>query len=282
MAPTMTEFGKLPAVRIRAADGAQAVVTLFGAQLVSWQDANGRERLFCSARSARDGSRAIRGGVPVIFPQFGERGSGMRHGFARVCRWRVDDSGDTDGAAFARFALTQADLPASIAQAWPHAFALQLRVAVRANELHLALEVRNTGEAAFSFAGALHTYFFVDELEGASVTGLDGARHADDGSGADGALARHEGVLALGGKLDRIYHGVRGALMLACGPGRLRLEQSGFPDAVVWNPGAADAAALVDLDDEEYRRFVCIEPALIAPLQLAAGAAWRGEHRVTC
>jgi glucose-6-phosphate 1-epimerase len=57
------------------------------------------------------------------------------------------------------------------------------------------------------------------------------------------------------------------------------LEQTGFKDAVVWNPGAADAAALSDMEDEEYRRFVCIEPALLEPQQLEPGGVWRGTYR---
>ena len=84
-----TTFGQLPAVTIRAADGAQATVTLYGGHLVSWQTSDGQERLFCSRASSLDGSRAIRGGVPVIFPQFGARGTGMRHGFARVATWQL-------------------------------------------------------------------------------------------------------------------------------------------------------------------------------------------------
>src|SRR5437868_277774 len=86
-------FGELAAVRLKAPDGAEATVTLYGAHLVSWKDATGQERLFLSARSALDGSKAIRGGVPVIFPQFAARGAGMRHGFARVLAWRLRETG---------------------------------------------------------------------------------------------------------------------------------------------------------------------------------------------
>jgi glucose-6-phosphate 1-epimerase len=84
MSITETTFGQLPAVLLRAPDGAEAIVTLYGAHLVSWKGSDGRQRLFCSAASVLDGSKAIRGGVPVIFPQFAEQGAGMRHGFARV------------------------------------------------------------------------------------------------------------------------------------------------------------------------------------------------------
>src|SRR5438552_2459612 len=97
---SMIEYGQLPALRIRAADGAQALVTLFGGHLVSWKTADGVERLFVSARSALDGSKPIRGGVPLVFPQFNERGPLLKHGFARVSHWRLGATGEQDGAAF--------------------------------------------------------------------------------------------------------------------------------------------------------------------------------------
>ncbi|WP_229509245.1 D-hexose-6-phosphate mutarotase [Massilia sp. CCM 8734] len=254
----MVDYGQLPAVRIRGADGAQAIVTLYGAHLVSWQGADGAERLFCSAASRLDGSRPIRGGVPVIFPQFAERGAGMRHGFARVVTWRLQES----GAGFAVFALASGDLPPALAQAWPHGFALTLRVEVNGGVLALAFEVSNTGADAFAFSAALHTYFAVGELARVRIGGVqEGELHIDD-------------------KFDRIYQGIEGGMLLADGQSTLRLAQSGFTDAVVWNPGALDAAALGDMLDAEYQRFVCIEPALIEPLTLAPGAAWRGAHTV--
>ncbi len=246
-----TTYGSLPAVRITGADGAQAIVTLYGAHLISWKTGDGRERLFCSARSALDGSRAIRGGVPVIFPQFAERGVGMRHGFARVSTWRVAG------------ALTQTDLAPAVAQAWPHGFALTLTVALEGDSLALALEVHNTGQDAFAFSSALHTYFLVDDV---GQIGVKGVQH---------------GELRIDGKLDQIYRDVSGELGLKRPVGALALTQSGFRDAVVWNPGAEDTAALADMEDHEYLRFVCIEPALIEPATLVPGHAWRGEHRIS-
>jgi glucose-6-phosphate 1-epimerase len=262
MSVTQVRFGQLPAVRIASADGAEAIVTLYGAHLISWKGADGRERMFCSARSALDGSRAIRGGVPVIFPQFAERGTGMRHGFARVSQWRMTDSGEQDGAAYAVFTLEPADLAPGVSAAWPHPFALALRVAVRANELAMALEVRNTGAQPFPFAAALHTYHLVDDIGAVRIDGVEAQ------------------TLAIDDKFDKVYEQVGGTVVLESGAGKLRLEQVGFSDAVVWNPGAADAAALADMEDDEYRRFVCIEPALLGPEMLDAGATWRGEYRI--
>lgn len=267
MNATTTQYGQLPALQLRAPDGAEAVITLYGAHLVSWKpvlaaDVISQERLFVSRLSSLDGTRAIRGGVPVIFPQFAERGNGMRHGFARVSTWRVLDSGEQDGAAFAVLALTQADLAPQVAAAWPHAFELRLRVALHGAELTMALDVRNTGRDAFPFAAALHTYHLVDDVEAVRIDGVQAE------------------TLAIVDKLDQAFEGIAGKIDFDTGADKLVLEQAGFTDAVVWNPGAADTAALADMEDEEYRNFVCIEPALLGPLTLEAGAGWHGEQRM--
>ena len=254
-----TTYGQLPAIRISAPDGATAVITLYGAHLVSWHGADGGERLFVSKASSLDGSRAIRGGVPVIFPQFSERGAGMRHGFARVSAWRLEDHGIEGDAAWATFGLSEADL----ATPWTHRFALSLRVAVRANELTMTLAVRNTGDAPFPFAAALHTYHLVPHLADVRIDGVEA------------------GTLSISDKLDKVYAGIDGNITLATPARVLVLEQDGFADAVVWNPGAADTAALADMEDDEDQRVVCIEPAQLQAVTLGPGSVWRGRYRVS-
>lgn len=263
-----TSFGQLPALHLRAPDGAEATITLYGAHLVSWKPTTasggpGPERLFMSSLSALDGKRAIRGGVPVIFPQFSERGPGMRHGFARVSTWRVAGQGEQDGAAWALLTLSRDDLAPELAAAWPAPFELQLRVALHAAELSMTLTVRNTGSDAFPFAAALHTYHLVEDVEAVRIEGVQGE------------------TLAITDKLDQIFPLIPGEIVFDTGADTLTMRQTGFNDAVVWNPGAADAAALPDLEDEEYRRFVCIEPALLEPHTLEPGGSWVGEYRIS-
>jgi glucose-6-phosphate 1-epimerase len=265
---TTTPYGQLPALHLRAPDGAEATITLYGAHLVSWKPtaasgATSQERLFVSSLSALDGKRAIRGGVPVIFPQFAERGSGMRHGFARVSTWRVLDQGEHGGAAFAVLGLNGAGLAPEAASAWPYPFELSLRVAVHGAELSMQLEVRNTGTTPFPFSAALHTYHQVEDVEAVRIEGVQAE------------------TLAITDKLDQVFEHIAGNITFDTGSDTLHLQQSGFTDAVVWNPGAADAAALSDLEDEEYRNFVCIEPALLQPKVLEPGGSWKGEYRVT-
>lgn len=256
-----TTFGQLPAVTLSAPDGAQATIALYGAHLVSWKTADGRERLFMSEASPRDGSAAIRGGVPVIFPQFSTRGAGQRHGLARLSHWRAGDHGADATTAWAEFLLTHDDVPAALAQGWPHAFALALRFTLKPDALEMRYQVRNTGTEPFDFACALHTYFQVDEFARTVLTGLAEPLH-------------------FGPPLDNIYP-APAELALQPGAGTLRLQQEGFTEFVVWNPGAEAAAKLSDMRDDEWQRFVCVEPARVDQGPLAAGAGWTGVHTIT-
>jgi glucose-6-phosphate 1-epimerase len=274
---TMTEYGALPAVQITAADGAQATVSLFGAHLLSWKTADGQERLFVSSQTPLDGSKAIRGGVPVIFPQFNVRGPGLRHGFARVSTWRLTADGGDGGSSFLEFSLDQNDLTPEHAQAWPHAFALTLRFTLRGDALDAEFKVVNTGAQPFPFGVALHTYYDVGQLAATSISGLQHQQYTDHHLNT---TTQEHPALHFTEKHDRLYRSTP-ALTLNTANATLRLEQSGFSEWVVWNPGQADAAALVDLADDEYLRFVCIEPARIDQQPLEAGAAWTGKHRIS-
>ncbi|UGQ45563.1 D-hexose-6-phosphate mutarotase [Massilia endophytica] len=259
----MLAVGELPAVRIASADGAEATIALYGAHLVSWKSADGKERLFMSRQSPLDGSAAIRGGVPVIFPQFSTRGTGQRHGVARLSTWTLAAIGSADnGDAWAEFALTEANVPPALAQGWPHKFALLLRFTLRGNAIEMRFNVRNTDTEDWDFACALHTYYAVKAFTESALEGLP------------------DGRIAFGPKLDNIY-AAPPELTLHTGANGLRLQQQGFTEFVVWNPGAEGAAALADMADEEWQQFVCIEPARVDKKALAAGAEWTGLHTIT-
>lgn len=269
----MTEYGALPTVHLTATDGAQITVSLFGAHLLSWKTADGKERLFVSSQTPLDGSKAIRGGVPVIFPQFNVRGPGLRHGFARVSNWRLSGQGDN----FLEFSLAPGDISAEHAQAWPYDFALTLRFTLQGDALEMNFSAHNPGKDAYPFGVALHTYYDVGQLEATSIDGLQGQQFLDH---HNNTLAQESPSLQFTEKLDRMVEATP-EVTLNTADATLRLEQQGFQQWVVWNPGKEDAAALVDLADDEYLRFVCIEPARIHQQPLAAGATWTGKHRIT-
>lgn len=259
---------------VRIGNGiASAVVSRHGGQLLSWK-CSGRERVYLSPKACFSPGKAIRGGVPVIFPQFAERGDGPRHGFARLREWRVQPDGNGDAAWMS---LTDDE---STRRAWPHSFKADLRVELIGAALTIGLEVTNTGTSAASFAAALHTYLRVDSLSRVGLRGLEGREFQD--STAGGALARESDALRFAGEVDRIYPDVDGPVFLDDGEQCLRIDQEGFRDIVVWNPGARLAAGLSDLGAGEHDRFVCVEAAtILSPVHLPPGAIWRGVQRLS-
>ena len=48
--------------------GERVEVLLHGATVISWKSANGKENLFLSSKAHLDGSKPVRGGIPLVFP----------------------------------------------------------------------------------------------------------------------------------------------------------------------------------------------------------------------
>lgn len=48
--------------------GESVEVLLHGATVISWKDAAGNEKLWLSEKAVLDGSKAVRGGIPLVFP----------------------------------------------------------------------------------------------------------------------------------------------------------------------------------------------------------------------
>lgn len=57
----------------------------------------------------------------------------------------------------------------------------------------------------------------------------------------------------------------------------------GFPDAVLWNPHVAKAAAMADFGDDEWPGMLCLEPAVAAsgPVVLQPGETWSAGQRLS-
>lgn len=261
-----------PAMRLVAPDGAHATVLLHGAQIVSWVPAGDQERLYLSPAPP---VAAARGGIPVVFPQFASRGPLAKHGFARDRDWRWVQGVVRGGVAIGVLALAD---DAATRALWPHRFELELTLSVGGLELEVELAVANRDDTAFDFAAALHSYWRVDDLPRARLHGLHGTRYLDALSGEE---HRQEiDPQGFGGAIDRIYFDAPAPLALATAMGRMSIAADNFPDAVVWNPGAA--ATLADLPAGDWRHFVCIESAAIGRMpRLAPGDEWTARLSVT-
>lgn len=268
--------GGLPMVTLRSANGASADVYLHGAHVTSWKPARDQdERLFLSERSEFRAGTAIRGGIPVIFPQFAAEGPLPRHGFARTSEWTLDTVAKEDGDAVASLSLRDSAETRAI---WNHAFLATLGVRVGGDRLAVSLTVENRGRAPLSFTGALHSYLRVFDVRDTTLVGLRGTKHRE--SGTPGSFAVETGdALRLDGEVDRVYVNVPRTLTLWEPERSLEIGFDTFPDAVIWNPGSTKAAALADLEPGGERHMVCVEAAAVQrPIVVAAGGRWSGTQ----
>lgn len=261
-------------VGVRAPDGARAEITPYGAHVTSWVTPDGRERLFLSRATSFSPGSAIRGGVPVVFPQFARRGPLRPHGFARISPWQHVGTQRVPHGASAQFRLE--DSGATRAD-WDYGFRLDLRVTVGGARLELALRATNTGDRPFTFTAALHTYLRVADIARTGVEGLAGIAYTEHGEDR----VQREALLHINGEIDRIYWDVPGPVTLVDTGQTLRVSQAGFTDVVVWNPGPERAAALPDLELGGYRHMLCIEAAAIGqPITLGPRGEWQGWQRI--
>lgn len=254
-------------------DGAQVRFCAHGGHVLGWVPVGGSERLWLSRDTGCGPGTAIRGGVPVVWPQFAERGDGPRHGIARDRPWTVLTEGvPEDGRARARLELRS---DASTRVLLPHPFTLTLDVEASGLQLRLTLSARNDGVDPFDVTAALHTYLAVSSTASARVVGLAGleAEH-NDGSGT---RVLPEEPLAVVGPLDLAVAGVRDELRLLDPVlGDVVLQAEGFGSHVVWNPGPHGVPADVHPGGED--EFVCLEPAQLDPVRLEPGGSWSGTQ----
>lgn len=275
-ASRLVDFHGMPAVHWESRDGATAVATLQGAQVVSWTPTRGAESLYLSERSAFEPGRPIRGGIPVVFPQFANRGSLPQHGFARTLPWQFTGTRESGDTASATFVLQSSEK--TLAD-WPHPFRLELVASIGGARLDVQLRVRNTGPDAFTFTAALHTYLRVAEAAKARIEGLRSVRYVDRGS----TEVRVEGREAVDAAeaIDRVYTATPRVLHMRDEKRLLRIAQRGFYDTVLWNPGPERTAQMPDMPAEGYRRMFCVEAALLdPPMRLNGGADWSGEQSI--
>lgn len=253
--------GGRAAVRIDGDSGSSVLVALLGAQVLSWR-VRGDEVLWCASKAEYAEGKPVRGGIPLVFPWFGDALSDHAtdkklpaHGFARNLEWRLADAQRTEGV------VLEASDDASTRAMWPHAFRLQLAVSL-GDGLRLALTVHNPGPMPFRCEEALHTYFAVGDVHSASVHGLEGLPHTETATAPEVAWDS-VAPLRFRAETDRIFDGAPDRLELAA-PALQRtivLQTQNASSAIVWNPWTAKTAKLSQMAADDWQRFCCVESA---------------------
>eukprot|EP00606_Chrysophyceae_sp_TOSAG23-5_P000839 GSChrysophyteH2.ASY1.ANO1.1178.1 assembled CDS len=246
---------------------ASARVYLWGATVTSWKDTvpdgSGSEQLFLSSQAVFDGKKAIRGGIPVVFPQFGakkltENSSMSQHGFARTSLWTYDeDSSYADAnSATAVFTLESSEATKAV---WPHKFKLSYRVTLRAGQLETELSITNTDVSDYDVQALLHTYLRVPDITTVAVGGLQGIRYIDQLHGGVQNGVETRGAIGIDAEVDRIMIGAASTTDQPPGVTSIKSMQC---DTVFWNGWKDKCHRLADMDNDAYEHYVCVEPGV--------------------
>ena len=253
-------------------NGDSVFVAQQGAHVLSWQ-AQSKERLFLSPNSVCDGTTAIRGGIPVCFPQFNQRGNLPKHGFARNMPWHLVP--DRSQGAEKVFELSANEQTLAL---WTFRFKAVLTVNLSLNSLQISLSVENQGQQSLSFTGALHTYFAVDHIGQVSLLGQAAQPEWDAVKDTHQTCT---GQLRFDEEFDRVYDVLlqtQPTWTLQDGNAAIQISQSeSWGQSVVWNPGADKCAQLNDMPAKGYQRMLCVEAARVtSSIEVPPAQTWLG------
>ncbi|CAL0330339.1 unnamed protein product [Lupinus luteus] len=277
-------FNGLDKVLLRHPRGSSAEVYLYGGHVTSWKNERREELLFLSSKATLKPPKAIRGGIPICFPQFGSHGTLDMHGFARNRFWIIDNDPhplptNTWNKAFVDLILKPSEGDMKI---WPHSFEFRLRVALGpGGELMLTSRIRNTNTDGkpFSFTFAYHTYFSVSDISEVRVEGLETLDYLDNLQKKE-RFTEQGDALTFESEVDKIYLSTPTKIAILDHEKKrtFELRKDGLPDAVVWNPWEKKAKAMADFGDDEYKHMLCVEAAAIEmPITLKPGEEWKGR-----
>ncbi|XP_078315008.1 uncharacterized protein LOC111128311 [Crassostrea virginica] len=251
-------------VSLALSEDTQVTVHQHGATILSWK-VKDQDILFVSKKSVFDNKKAIRGGIPLVFPCFGPWENGPQHGFARIKRWKKESEAErVNGRISISFSLEDDD---ETRKMWNYRFKLVYTVDLGENDLKLTLTINNTDSKPFDFTTLMHTYFRCKNIDDVRIQGLEGLQFTDKLAGGTEAKEERTSVL-VDQNYDRVY--------MNCDPGKIKvdcvgngktsvaLSLSNLTDVVVWNPWQEKAKAMSDFDDEEYKTMICVEAGCVS------------------
>ncbi|BFQ93407.1 D-hexose-6-phosphate mutarotase [Gallibacterium anatis] len=221
----------------------RAIVSLQGAQLLSWQPKYAAQDLLwlSDAEPFKQGV-AIRGGMPICYPWFGANGE-PAHGFARLRQWVLSDWQVSEHEVKLIFGLYSEN---NIAIA-------RVRMSF-AEDCRVKFTQLDNSEAQV----ALHTYFNIGDIEQTTIFGLP--KHCFD------SAAKEEidvaSPLSIRQHTDYIYSGENRINHIEdkANARFIEVEHHNASNVVVWNPWHKATSAM---SEQGYRTMLCVETARI-------------------
>ncbi|MFQ0996546.1 D-hexose-6-phosphate mutarotase [Gilliamella sp. CG25] len=246
-----SHFGELPILTVNHKT-CTAAISLQGAHLLFWQPSTETSPvIWLSEKTFFKKGTAIRGGVPICWPWFGQLGN-PSHGFARIVEWTLDSCKEDANGVDIILSLTNNPQTESY---FAKPFKIWLTIHVGKS-----CEVTLSCQGDFEATSALHTYLGISDIDDVTVKGL-GDTYQDRLSVENKPTIN--GQLTFNQEVDRIYTHAENTLTINDTSRTIELTNINASDVVTWNPWTDKAKAMADFDDQEYKKMVCVESACI-------------------
>lgn len=254
-AVTVCEYNGVKIIRV-IHNTVEAGISLHGGHLIWFKPANQDDVIWLSEEAIIDPTKAIRGGIPVCWPWFGKAGT-PSHGFARNSQWAIKEHRENETGVIVALGLQDSDATREI---WPHKFELTITFEL-GESLKVSLTSTNTDDHAWSYGGALHTYFDIADITKAHLTGM-GAPYIDGVQG--GVQAEGGNALLITQEVDRVYTAPEAIIAIHDTPRQRQIlvENQGHNAAVIWNPWQALCENMADMATNSFETMVCVESTI--------------------
>lgn len=303
-------------LRITSPNGkSQCDVHLHGAHLTSYRctSPNSSETLndeviFVSEKAIFATDKAIRGGVPICFPQFSDKGPlSMSHGFARNVLWEVVDQkiGSLESVGTLKMIKSGAyrGQNKDIAKMMADYDGLDVFLIVSLTDNHLDMSLKvvdaTNGQSAnwdviSSFTFAFHNYFRIGDIRKAHIDGVHNNHHhvqyVDKINKSATIIAPSEPIV-ISEEVDRVYldmlDDIRSVIVDESGDSHttreIHIDQQAntAQNVVVWNLWQEKCKKMADMKPEDYEKFVCVEVGQIqTPIKLEKGGEFVATQRI--
>ena len=246
---------------------AHAEISLFGGHILSFKPKHdNRERLWVSPNALFDSSKAIRGGIPICWPWFGEHTSNTKaaaHGYVRTQAWQVISSEETDTG-------TTITLKPQTSKGDGFEGNTQLILAVHVGQqLKIQLRTINLGDTPLIYNCALHSYFVISDIKQCELLGLS-EQYSDKTRGYQ--IFDIPIAYRFSEETDRIHLEQPKTLTITDDKNKTDVQSSGHDSIVVWNPWKEKSISMQDMSDDGYLTMLCVETAITQGQEVAPKA----------
>jgi len=230
--------------------GHVAHIKRHGAHVTSFMPKNHSQILWMSDDAVFTDDKAIRGGIPICAPWFGDhptQKNAPAHGTVRTQAWDLLEQSD-HSAVFIISSLS-----------WQFKY----RVTVGAC-LEVSLTAINLANKPRKLEAALHTYLTVGDIKKVSITGLEDRSYIDKMQNNERLIQKD--AIHFQQEIDRVYLDTPETVNVndPVLKRQLMIEKRGALSTVIWNPWIAKANRMSDFTNDAWPHMVCVETACIA------------------